>query len=182
MINDRKLIALCTSRIYDPQIHGYIVRLNELLKAKDFSLLIFAINSDIYWEEDRQAAEKYVFNLIPYDFVDAVIIMDEKIKSHKIAHKIIDASNFHNVPVIISDGRYENASCINFDYEAGFEKVVRHVIEYHHVKKPHMMAGQPDNDFSNRRIEVFKKVLKENEIEFDDSMISYGYFWADPMP
>ena len=180
MINDRKLIALCTSRIYDPQIHGYIVRLNKLLKAKDFSLLIFAINSDIYWEEDRQAAEKYVFNLIPYDFVDAVIIMDEKIKSHKIAHKIIDASNSHNVPVIISDGRYENASCINFDYEAGFEKVVRHVIEYHHVKKPHMMAGQPDNDFSNRRIEVFKKVLKENEIEFDDSMISYGYFWADP--
>ena len=180
MINGKKLVALCTSRIYDPQIHGYIVKLNERLRAEDYSLLIFAINSDIYWEEDRQASEKYVFDLIPYDYIDAVVIMDEKIKSHRIAEKIINKSNTYNVPVIISDGHYENTSCINFDYEKGFELIVRHIIEDHKVTRPHMFAGQPDNDFSNARIEVFKKVLAENNIKFDDSMISYGYFWSDP--
>ena len=180
MINGKKLVALCTSRVYDPQIHGYIERLNKKLRAEDCSLLVFAINSDIYWEEDRQAAERYVFNLLPYDSLDAVIIMDEKIKSHKIANKILDASHKHNVPVIIADGTYEGASCITFDYEKGFEQIVRHVIEDHHIKHPLIMAGQPDNDFSNSRIEVFKNVLKENGIDFNDSMISYGYFWADP--
>ena len=79
MINGKKLVALCTSRIYDPQIHGYIERLNKRLRADDYSLLVFAINSDIYWEEDRPAAEKYVFDLLPYDYLDAVIIMNEKI-------------------------------------------------------------------------------------------------------
>ena len=180
MANGKKLVALCTSRIYDPQIHGYIERLNKQMRARGYSLLIFTINSDIYWEEDRQAAEKYVFDLLPYDSLDAVIIMDEKIKSHKIAQKVIKASNAHKVPVIIADGRYDNTSCINFDYEKGFELIVRHIIETHGVKKPHMMAGQPDNEFSNRRIEVFKKVLSENNIEFDNSMLSYGYFWSDP--
>ena len=180
MINGKKLVALCTSRIYDPQIHGYIERLNKRLRADNYSLLVFAINSDIYWEEDRPAAEKYVFDLLPYDYLDAVIIMNEKIKSHKIAQKVINASLSHDIPVIIADGNYENVSCINFDYEKGFEQIARHVIETHGVRKPHMMAGQPDNEFSNRRIEVFKKVLSDNGITFNNSMLSYGYFWADP--
>ncbi len=180
MINGKKIVALCTSRIYDPQIHGYIVKLNERLRAENYSLLIFTINSDIYWEENRQAAEKYVFNLIPYNYVDAIVIMDEKIKSHKIADTVIKNAKANNVPVIIADGHYEDTSCINFNYEKGFEQVVRHIIEDHKVTRPHMFAGQPDNVFSNNRIKVFKQVLAENNIEFKENMISYGYFWADP--
>ena len=180
MINGKKLVALCTSRIYDPQIHGYIVKLNERLKEKDYSLLVFAINSDIYWEEDRQAAEKYVFDLIPYNYIDAVVIMDEKIKSHKIADKIIKKSQKHDVPVVIADGHYDNTTCINFNYAKGFELVCRHIIEDHKISRLHMIAGQPDNEFSNQRIDVFKKVLADNNIDYNDSMISYGYFWADP--
>ena len=180
MINGKKLVALCTSRVYDPQIHGFIVRLNERLKEEGYALLIFAINSDIYWEEDRQATEKYVFDLIPYQYIDAVIIMDEKIKSHKIAKKVISCSSDYSIPVVVADGRYEGASSITYDYEKGFESVVRHIIEDHHIKRPHMMAGHPNNKFSDNRIDVFKKVLAENNIEFDNSMISYGHFWAEP--
>ena len=180
MINGKKLVALCTSRVYDPQLHGYIVRLNDLLKLKGYSLLVFTINSDIYWEEDRQATEKYVFDLIPYDYIDAVIIMDERIKSHKIASKIIAAAKEHDLPIIVADGHYPDTSCINYDYEKGFEMVVRHVIEDHKIRHPHMMAGHVNNEFSDRRIEVFKKVLKENDIPFDETMVSHGDFWADP--
>ena len=180
MINGRKLIALCTSRVYDPQIHGYIVRLNERLKKEGYALLIFAINSDIYWEEDRQATERYIFDLIPYAFLDGIIIMDEKIKSHKIAKKIIGHAHESDVPVVIADGRYDGVSCITYDYESGFEKVVRHVIEDHGIRDVHIMAGHPNNKFSDSRIAVFKKVLKENGISFDRNMVSYGHFWAEP--
>ena len=180
MINGRKLVALCTSRVYEPQTHGYIVRLTELLKDEGISLLIFTINSDIYWEEDRQATEKYVFDLIPYRYIDAVIIMDEKIKSHKIAGKVIRNAKAHNLPVVIADGHYEGASCISYDYDKGFETVVRHVIEDHGVRRPHIMAGHVGNEFSDRRIAVFKRVIEENGIPFDDSMVSHGDFWADP--
>ena len=180
MLQDKRLIALCTSRVYDPQIHSFIVNLNERLKAAGYAMLIFTINSDIYWEEDRIATEKYIFELIPYEHIDAVIIMDEKIKSHKIATRIIERATMHNVPVVTTDGTYMGSSGIVFDYEGGFEKVVRHMIEFHKVRRPHMMAGHRNNEFSERRISIFKKVLKENNIPFDSSMISYGDFWADP--
>ena len=38
MINGKRLVALCTSRVYEPQTHGYIVRLNELLKDEGMDL------------------------------------------------------------------------------------------------------------------------------------------------
>ncbi len=180
MIEGRRLIALCASRVYDPQTHSFIVNLNERLKAEGYAMLIFTINSDIYWEEDRIATEKYIYDLIPYEYIDGIVIMDEKIKSHKIAEKIIGKAGERDIPVVTVDGRYEGASSITFDYALGFEQVVRHMVEHHNVKRPHMMAGHKDNEFSDQRIAIFKKVIEENGIPFDDSMVSYGNFWAEP--
>jgi diguanylate cyclase (GGDEF)-like protein len=180
MKNGKKIVALCTSRIYDPQIQGYVEILNESLKKQDARLWIYAINADIYWKEDNLPAETHVFDFIRYDYVDVVIIMDEKIKSRGISRKIIKDASGHNVPVIVVDGKYEGTVSINYDYAAGFEQIVRHVVEHHGVKKPHYMAGFKDNKFSEERKEVFKKVIEENGIPFDESMVSYGDFWAIP--
>lgn len=180
MINGKKIIALCASRIYDPQIYGFIKTLHETLQADNCALLIFGINSDIYWAEDMNPAETYIFDLMPYEELDCIMIMDEKIKSHRVSSRIISRAKETSVPVIIIDGSYEGTHHVNFDYEAGFEEITRHVIECHHARHPHMMAGLPNNEFSDRRIDIFKKVIAENGIPFDDSMLSYGDFWADP--
>ncbi len=180
MEKKRKRIALATSRIYDPQTFSFIANLNETLKVHDCALLVFAINSDIYWDESLLTAEAYVYNLIPYDDIDLVIIMDEKIKSHTVSDEIISKAESHNLPVIVIDGKYENSHNICFDYDRGFEQIVRHMFEHHQVKRPHMIAGLPANPFSDARIRIFMKILEEKGIPFDDSMLSYGYFWADP--
>ncbi len=180
MVNNRKIIALCTSSIYDAQVFGFIKTLNETLKSTDSALLVFSINSDIYWDESLVPAETYVFDIMPYDELDCIILMDEKIKSHTVSNRILSKAKESDTPVIVIDGEYEGTTTVGFDYDIGFEAITRHVIEYHKVKRPHMMAGFADNIFSNRRIEVFKKVLAENNIPFDSSMISHGDFWADP--
>ena len=180
MICDRKAVALCTSRIYDPQTHLFIEKINESFRRREVSLFIYTINYDFYWNENEKTDEAYVYDLIPYDKMDLVILMDEKIKSHRISEKIISASKEHSVPVIVIDGHYDGTISVCFDYETGFEAIVRHVIEDHGVRRPHMMAGIEGNVFSDRRIDVFKKVLSENGIPFTDDMISYGEFWAIP--
>ena len=180
MINGKKLIALCASRIYDLQIFNYIQLLNRTLQEDSCALMIFTINNDIYWEEEMIPAETYIFDLLPYEDLDCILILDEKIKSHTISNRIIDRAKDADVPVIIVDGHYEGTTQVSFDYASGFETVTRHIIEHHQVKRPHIMAGLPDNFFSDQRIEIFKKVLAENGIPFDNSMLSYGHFWADP--
>ena len=58
--------------------------------------------------------------------------------------------------------------------------MVRNMIEVHHLTKLHFMAGMKNNAFSDHRLEVFKQVLKENGLPFNDSMVSYGDFWSGP--
>lgn len=180
MTNKKKTVALCTSRIFDIQNHAFIRKLNESLKEDGIRLLVYAINSDLYWEEDNDNTEAFVFELIPMWKIDALIYMDEKIKSHKVARHVIDRAKSYNVPVLVVDGSYEGCPSVSFDFESGFESIVRHIIEEHHVRRPHFMAGIRNNPFSDQRIEIFKKVLSENGMEFSEDMLSYGEFWAIP--
>ncbi len=180
MICNRRTIALCTSRIFDSQTHPFIKRLNKELQEKDVRLLIYAINYDLYWNESDEKDETYVYDLIPYESIDLLILMDEKIKSHRISKKIVDAAGTHSVPVVVIDGEYEGTTSVGFDYEKGFEQIVRHVIEDHGAKKVHMVAGIKGNVFSDRRIRIFQQVAEENGIPFSDEMVSYGEFWATP--
>ncbi len=179
MINGKKIIALCTYRVYDSQVFSFVSELNRLLRANKCCLFIYAINTEI-GNGGENMAEVAVFDLIPYDKVDCVIVMDEKIKSREVTQSIIDKANLNKIPAIVIDGIYENVSMVNFDYAKGFETVVRHIIEYHHVRNPHLMAGKRRNPYSKERIEVFKKVIAENGIQYDDSMLSYGNFWSIP--
>ncbi|MBR3514918.1 MAG: GGDEF domain-containing protein [Lachnospiraceae bacterium] len=180
MICNKRTIALCTSRIFDSQTHPFIKRLNKELQEKEVRLLIYAINYDLYWNESDEKDETYVYDLVPYESIDLLILMDEKIKSHRISKKIVDAAGTHSVPVVVIDGEYEGTTFVGFDYEKGFEQIVRHVIEDHGAKKVHMVAGIKGNVFSDRRIRIFQQVAEENGIPFSDDMVSYGEFWATP--
>ena len=180
MINEKNMIAVCTSRIHDHQLHSFLKQLNEYLLPYNCRVLIYALNCDLYWREEDDVPESYVFDIIPYDRLECLILMDEKIKSRKVSERIIARAAGNSVPVVVIDGSYDNTVSVSYDYQGGFERVVRHVIEHHAARKPHFVAGIKGNKFSDERIDIFRKVLTENGITFDDSMVSYGEFWADP--
>ncbi|MBR4668825.1 MAG: GGDEF domain-containing protein [Butyrivibrio sp.] len=179
MIDGKKIVALCTYRVYDPQLFEFITELNELLKSFNSRLFIYTMNSEIGNSGDYEA-EAHVYDLIQYDKTDIVVIMDEKIKCREIVQHIIDKSNENDVPTIVIDGDYEKTTLVKFDYRKGFENVARHIIEYHKVKRPHFMAGKRNSAFSDERIAVFKEILQDNNIPFEENMLSYGDFWSDP--
>ena len=136
MFGDWKIAALCTSRVYDLQVHGFIAALNEKLQNKGFALWVYALNEDLYWEEDKYPAEASVFGYIPYDQVDVVIVMDEKIKSHSIVNGIISVAKEQEKPVVILDGNYEGCSSVKFDFAAGFEVENNVVLEFAGIRIP----------------------------------------------
>ncbi len=187
MIGERKIIALCTSRIYEATNYDFIKFLNEYFDKQGYCLFVYSLYSDLCWHVEEQyrtvlnaRGDVDVMKLIDYDVTDAVIIMSENIKSVQMVREIATSAKANHIPTFIIDGEDEDSYEIYFDYENGFEQIVRHVIEGHGVRKLHFMGGLPNEKFSMQRLNTFRRVCEENGITVDDSMISYGEFWAEP--
>ena len=134
MSADKKIVAVCTSRIFDAQQHSFLKQLGEELSKHDTVMLIFCTNIDLYWNEDKYQPEAVVFDTVPFETVDLLVIMDEKIKSRNVSNSLISRAERHGVPVIVVDGHYDGTVEIRFDYARGFESVVRHIIEHHIIR------------------------------------------------
>ena len=181
MIGKYKIAALCVSRISDDSTHEIVTELNKNITDKNYRLLVYHTCSDLYWDTASEKGEASVYDLINMHVIDVLIIVDEKIKNKEIVHKLIEKALLFDIPVIMIGGDYSGVINIGFDYDSGFEDVVRHVVEHHGAEKLHFMAGVQGNPFSESRMRVFEHVLADNGIEFDRaSMVSYGDFWRDP--
>lgn len=180
MLNGYKIIALCLSRIQDATSISFVSELNRVLSESGYRLFLYHISTDLYWSECIEDSEALVYELIDYSIVDTVIIMDEKIKNRFLAEHIISNTKTADIPVIVVDGHYADCMNVRFDYRSAFEEIVRHVLDVHRPSRLHFMAGNKNNIFSDERREVFCKVLEEYGIAVDESMISYGDFWARP--
>lgn len=178
MFKGRRIISLCISRLNDVENGRFVAAVNKFANENNASLLIYGINADFYWKDEKNEAEVAVFNLIDYNITDVIILMCEKIKSRRITDMIVQRAKTNKIPVVVVDDNYPDCINICCDYQNGFEAVVRHVIEHHKVKRPHFMGGIPNNRFSDERQRVFEKVLAEKGIPFNESMVSYGYFWS----
>ncbi len=181
MLGKRKIIALCISKVHDTTSYEFVVALNEKLRQRGDSLFVYNTCSDLYWGRLEEKGEMSVFDLMPYQIIDAVIIFEEKIKDEQLVGELVSRVAAHDIPAIIVGNAYQGCAQAVFDYQEGFANVIRHVIHEHHVTRLHLMSGLKGNPFSDSRQNVFQRVLQENGIEYDEqSMVSYGDFWSDP--
>ena len=180
MIHGCKVVSLCISRLHDIENARFVQSLNKHLRANNCSLWVYNITTDLYWNETATGGEISVFDMVDFHVTDALIIMEEKIKSKSVSARLIKQAHLYNVPVIIVDGSADDVATVRYDYARGFEQIVRHVIDAHGAKRLHFMGGSPGNPFSEERLHVFRTVLAEKGLPFDDRSVSYGHFWAKP--
>ncbi len=180
MICGYKIAALCISRVNEDSHFKFTQALNRSLEKHGYRLFVFNTCSDLVKNSLSEYGECYVFDLIDYDIVDTVIIDVESLKNSSVINNIVSKAVSKNVPRILIDGNDDRCVNINFDYESGFEEIVRHMIEVHKPETVHFLSGIEGNSFTEMRNNIFRKVASENGYDVDDSMISYGQFWADP--
>lgn len=175
-----KIIALCATRIYDDNCVELISALNDEIIKHGGRLIVFSSVSDLFFGTEAEKGEAAVFRLMNFSIIDAVIVHGEWIKDKIVLEDIISRTKQAGKQVFYIGKQRDDCINFSFDYKKGFESVVRHVIQKHNTSSLHMIAGIKDNEFSDERIDSFKRVLAENNIRFDDSMLSYGDFWSGP--
>ena len=180
MIGNKKIIAVCAARIQDDATNDYITALNDAVSDAGYGVLVYNTSTVLDVNDSNNASWFYIYSLMDFSVIDVVIVLEETIVNEVVIQTIIQNAKNFDVPVIVIGKQREGCVNIKFDQEKGFEAMVRHMVEEHHMTNLHFMAGMRNNAFSDHRLNVFKKVLQENNLPFDESMVSYGDFWSGP--
>ena len=176
MYKGNKIIGLCISKLDSDVSFDFTSSLSSELNLHGYKLFVYHTCSDLYWKSMDEIGEKSIFSLMDYNILDTIIIHDESFFDKELIKGIINKAHENNVPVIFIGGEYEGCTNVLINYEEGFETIVRHVIECHGISDICFVAGVKGEKTSERRINVYKKILAENNIPFNADNICYGEY------
>ena len=180
MFNGKKIIAVCIPKAYDETSFRYLTALNEHAVKKGFTLFVYQTCTDLYNNSTNDTGENYVFDLIDYDIVEGIVLFSELLKDDEVVQKIANEAKKRGIPAISVERAVEGCINAHYDYSDCFEKIVRHIIVDHKLTKVNFIAGIKGNSFSEERLDIYKKVIEEQGIPYDQERVGYGEFWDFP--
>lgn len=180
MKENKKLIGVCGTRIFDQNALRFISELREYGSKSGYYVIAFSANNDSIEDTEDILGEYQLFDLNKYLNLSSLVILAETIKNQTLIKRIVQIGKEKNIPVFSLDAHIEGCYNLTMNYRNGFEQIVRHVIEKHHARYINMLAGFRGNPYSEERIEIYKKVLQEYNIPFEEDRLGYGDFWDRP--
>ncbi|MGN0696300.1 MAG: LacI family DNA-binding transcriptional regulator, partial [Oscillospiraceae bacterium] len=145
-------------------------------------MVIYNSFYDFYQDNEICRSSKSVFSLMDYTVPVGIIILGETFqeKDDVTIRDIARRGREAGIPVVSVDKQIEGAHSVLFDYSTAFERIVRHIVEFHGCKRVDFLGGIKGNPFSEERLDVYKKVMEENGLPVEDFRIDYGDFWDFP--
>ena len=176
---DYKVIAFVHARFSAEEQQELVKKIARKSVEYNCRVVFFSTLTNFH-EEDLDSGEIRIFDTIPIEKFDAVVLMAETFKTEEGQAAFVHRATVAGVPMIAVDHYIPGCINISFDYAEAFRKIVKHMVEFHGYRNINFMAGVPNNSFSEERIGVFKEVLAENNIPLKSNSIYYGYFWEGP--
>lgn len=84
-------------------------------------------------------------------------------------------SQYSGIKVIVMESEIEGYPSIVFNLD-GLREAIEHIIVCHNKKKIAFLSGPKDHLIADGRLQVYKKVLAEHNIEYCEEYVSYGDF------
>lgn len=179
--------------VYLPQIYSeYMSELRESIEAaakgKGYQLLFFTCfgdNSSMDVEkivnQRYDEGERAIFRVFNPEFIDGLLLLyDSFAKSQweEIREMVLERCqcpviNFRT-PLDV-EGVYN----IYVDDKDIFGDMIQHFIKKHHCTRMDLVTGPEENIHSLNRLNIFKRVLAENGIPFEEKRVHYGNFWKN---
>ncbi len=178
MLHNRKIIALCLTRIGERKKSEFVKYLNEYACNNGYRLLVYNSISDMFWQYSGAEGDKAVYNLIDFSVVDALVVHSEDFYSEDIAINLMNRASKAGVPSVLVGVESDDTCCVFSDGKGSFEQLIRHVVEDHGINDICFLNGIKGEIRSNNKLNIFKKVLQDNNIPFDGNKVFYGRYSA----
>lgn len=182
VIDGRKVVAVCAAKVHEDDVQSYLYPLHLALDKSGYKDIVLATATDLYENNLFDKGEAGIFRLIDSDAIDAVVVFANTIKNDAYIDDIINKAAENGCPVISVDDSVERSGCINvvFDEADAFYQLVDHLVEKHGFTKINCIAGIKGNSISEKREAIYKRVLAEHGILFEEKRMGYGCFYSYP--
>ena len=181
MDHEWKRIGICLTKLQDESCRQFLHAMAQQAGEHHARLLVFNSFLDFFYGNDYETGASSVYRLIDFQQLDALIIRDDCFHDKKLILGLIAEAHKHNVPVIVLYGSYDGCFSIRSEYDDVFEQLICHVLTEHNPKKLRYIAGTKGKAHTEKRLQLFRQVMKRFDRPIDDHMIVYCDDWPDPV-
>lgn len=177
-MNIRKRIAILAGQLEENYQEQFVTGFIDASFKEDYDVCIFSMYQKYQESTGREIGESNIFNLIPYDTIDAVVVLLDTIQTPGIPEKVEDQikANFEG-PVICIDKESKYFPMIMTDHYTPVKKLISHLIEHHGYTDIAYLTGKEWHIHSKQRLQAFKDCMKEHNLPIGENRIFYGDFW-----
>lgn len=97
----------------------------------------------------------------------AIFMSDQEIKEF--------ISRYSNIKIVLMEYEVEGYPCILFSLK-GLREAIEHIIIHHNIRKVAFVSGPKGYSIAEKRLDIYKEVLRENDIPYDENYVVYGDF------
>lgn len=172
--NGRPTIAVLVGSMTSKYQEGIMRGAAYVAAQKDYNIIGFC-GGVIGSPDPTTLARERVFDLIDMNLISGVIspfsshmrFLDEKASQRFI-------ERFSSVPVVNIGSIVPAHTNILTDYETGFAELFEHFHHKHDFRNILLLRGPEHHASSEKRMHIFKKLLKQYDLPFDEELVLYS--------
>ncbi|MBO4688070.1 MAG: substrate-binding domain-containing protein [Clostridiales bacterium] len=169
----KKTIGLILENSYTDFGEEFIQNVQSGIRQhKDLNLVVIAGRFDGIRDKDDHHHKYFriynaIYQLEKRCHLDGLIIClgsMENVNAEKIMSRF--RSQINNIPIVFAASDIVDYVSVNYDNEAGIKEAVDCLINVHGFSKFGMLGGRPDSRDSEKRKEIYTRLLVENGVDF----------------
>ena len=175
--NGRKTIGVFISQVFGEYQSNLSKGISKRAKELDYNVAFFTYFNG-YGQYRYDIGERGIADLPVYEDLDGIIIATDTMGVQGLEEGIRDNIKKHSrCPVVSVQRKAEEYYNVIIDNHSVLEEIICHFIEVHGYTRINFLAGPKGLLDSDMRLDSYKRILPQYNIQIEEDRIYYGDFW-----
>ncbi len=175
--NNRKTIGVFVTQVHQEYQRVLSSGINKRAQELGYNVAYFT-NFLGYGEFQYEIGERNIALLPWYEDLDGIILLPDTMFVHGFDEQIREyVKRFADCPVVSVRQKSDEFYNVLVEDSTILDDILKHFIIDHGYKKINFLTGPKDNPVSLERLESYRRIMKEHNLEVKEEQIFFGDFW-----
>lgn len=173
-------IGVIIPEIVDPLDYELLDGIYMQAATLGYDVIIYTgiFNSQAEFQQDYYTSGlENIYSLICQSNLDGIIFAAERFRNPDVIDKIYHCLSQTRTPSLTLGMQRDGFPHMIARQHDGVYRITKHLIEDHGCKKLYCIAGVPDHESSEERLQGFLDAVKDAGLSLDENSIHYGWYW-----